>query len=110
MLFLSRAALDSFSCQVYDLVVLTSLALAHAAGSEPDGSVVHDNVRAMSQDEKGEKVSDVATGLKLIGEKKAINYDGPSGPLSFGPIGDVEGVFFRYEQVQKGTMALLKVA
>ena len=107
---MGRQALDSYSCQVYDHVVLTALSLAHAANSEPTGAVVHDNVRAISQDDKGEKVSDVAVGLKLIGEKKAINYDGASGPLSFAQNGDVEGVFFRYEQVQKGKMALLKIA
>ncbi|WP_204267417.1 hypothetical protein, partial [Escherichia coli] len=68
-------------------------------------TTVRDNVRAISQDESGEKVSDVAKALKLIADKKAINYDGPSGPLAFAANGDVEGVFFRYEQVQKGKMA-----
>ncbi|MDX0890448.1 ABC transporter substrate-binding protein [Sinorhizobium medicae] len=105
-----RPALDSYSCQVYDHVVLTALALAQAGADVSDGTAVRDNVRSISQDEKGEKVSDVAAALKLLGEKKPVNYDGPSGPLSFAQNGDVEGVFFRYEQVQKGKMALLKVA
>lgn len=105
-----KPALDSYSCQVYDHVVLTALALAHAAASSPNGAVVRDNVRAISQDEKGEKVNNAATALKLIGDKKPINYDGASGPLAFAANGDVEGVFFRYEQAQKGKMALLKVA
>lgn len=104
------SSLDGYSCQMYDHVILTTLALAHAAASAVDGTVVRDNVRAISQDDAGEKVTDVAAALKLISEKKAINYDGPSGPLAFDPIGDVEGVFFRYEQAQKGKMTLLKVA
>jgi branched-chain amino acid transport system substrate-binding protein len=107
---IGKAALDSYSCQVYDHVVLTALALAHAEASTPTGTAVRDNVRAISQDEKGEKVNDAATALKLIGEKKPINYDGPSGARTFAANGDVEGVFFRYEQAQKGKMALLKVA
>ncbi|WP_085026438.1 ABC transporter substrate-binding protein [Ensifer aridi] len=105
-----RPALDSYSCQVYDHVVLTALSLAHAGASGSDGMIVRDNVRAISQDEKGEKVADVAAALKLLAEKKPVNYDGASGPLSFASNGDVEGVFFRYEQVQKGKMTLLKVA
>jgi branched-chain amino acid transport system substrate-binding protein len=107
---ISRPALDSYSCQVYDHVILSALALAHAGSAALSGTTVRDNVRAISQDESGEKVSDVAKALKLIADKKAINYDGPSGPLAFAANGDVEGVFFRYEQVQKGKMALLKVA
>lgn len=105
-----RPALDSYSCQVYDHVVLTSLALMRAVGGPADGTSVRDNVRAISQDENGEKLSDASAALKRVSEKKAVNYDGPSGPLAFASNGDVEGVFFRYEQVQKGKMALLKVA
>ncbi|TKV70780.1 ABC transporter substrate-binding protein [Rhizobium sp. AU243] len=104
------ASLDGYSCQMYDHVILTTLALAHAAAASADGTVARDNVRAISQDDAGEKVTDVAAALKLIAEKKAVNYDGPSGPLEFNSIGDVEGVFFRYEQAQKGKMTLLKVA
>lgn len=107
---IGKGALDSYSCQVYDHVVLTALALAQAAASSPNGTAVRDNVRAISQEEKGEKINDASAALKLVGQKKAINYDGPSGPLAFAANGDVEGVFFRYEQAQKGKMALLKVA
>jgi branched-chain amino acid transport system substrate-binding protein len=39
----------------------------------------------------------------------AINFDGASGPLEFADNGDVKGVFFRYEQVQKGKLVALKV-
>lgn len=105
-----KASLDSYSCQVYDQVVLTALALARAAEPSPNGTTVRDNVRAISQDEKAEKITDVSEGLKLISAKMPIDYDGASGPLTFAANGDVEGVFFRYEQVEKGKMALLKVA
>ncbi|MET4691865.1 ABC transporter substrate-binding protein [Sinorhizobium fredii] len=107
---IGKPSLDSYSCQVYDHVVLAALALSHAGSGAADGTTVRDNVRGVSQDQKGEKVIDVAAALALIGNKKAIDYDGPSGPLAFAENGDVEGVYFRYEQVQKGGMALLKVA
>ncbi|MBN8944151.1 MAG: ABC transporter substrate-binding protein [Rhizobiales bacterium] len=107
---IARPALDSYSCQVYDHVVLTALALAHAGPAAVGGTAVRDNVRAISQDARGEKVSDVGRALKLVTDKRPVNYDGPSGLLAFADNGDVEGVFFRYELVQQGKMALLKVA
>ncbi|WP_244644125.1 ABC transporter substrate-binding protein [Azorhizobium oxalatiphilum] len=107
---LGKPALDSYSCQVYDHVVLTALALASDPATAASGVVVHDKVRAISQDAAGTKVTDVGQALKLLADKKAINYDGPSGPLAFAANGDVEGVFFRYEEVQKGKLTLLKVA
>jgi branched-chain amino acid transport system substrate-binding protein len=101
--------LDSYSCQVYDHVVLTSLALAHAPVGKVDGTAVRDNVRAISQDSEGKRTDDAAEGLKLVASGARLNYDGPSGNLEFAENGDVKGVFFRYEQVEEGRLVLRKV-
>lgn len=103
-------ALDSYSCQVYDHVVMTALALASAAKSAPNGTTVRDNLRGVTQSPKGKLVDNPADGLKLLAGASAINYDGASGPLEFADNGDVKGVFFRYEQAQKGKLVVTKVA
>jgi branched-chain amino acid transport system substrate-binding protein len=106
---LGVASLDSYSCQVYDHVVLASLALGRAA-SGADGTAVRDNVRLISQDAQGKKTDNTVDALKLVTASEKVDYDGPSGPLEFADNGDVKGVYFRYEQVQEGKMALRKVA
>ena len=103
------AALDSYSCQVYDHVCLTALSLA-AGGGETSGTAVRDRVRSISQDHKAKVIDNVEDALKTIAGGGHVNYDGPSGPLEFADNGDVMGVFFRYEQIQKGKLALIKVA
>lgn len=107
---LNRSSLDSYSCQVFDHVALTALALANAAPGDPSGAVVRDNVRAISQDTAGSLIDSVEAALKVLSAKRKVNYDGPSGPLDFAENGDVKGVFFRYEQIQQGKLALVKVA
>ena len=102
-------ALDSYSCQVYDHVCLTALALA-SAGAETTGTTVRDHVRGISQDHKAKVVDSPEDALKVLAGGGHVNYDGPSGPLEFADNGDVQGVFFRYEQIQKGKLALVKVA
>ena len=103
-------ALDSYSCQVYDHVNLVALALANAAKSEATGTTVRDNLRAISQQPKGKPVDSGAEGLKLLAAGTPINFDGASGALEFADNGDVKGVFFRYEQIQKGKLVVTKVA
>jgi branched-chain amino acid transport system substrate-binding protein len=107
---LNRPSLDSYSCQVFDHVALTALALANAAPDVVNGTIVRDNIRAISQDPQGAAVDLVPAALKSIAAKQTVNYDGPSGPLDFAENGDVKGVFFRYEQIQQGKLALIKVA
>jgi len=102
-------ALDTYSCQVYDHVCLAALALA-SAGGEATGTAVRDHVRGISQDRKAKVVDGVDEGLKLLAGGGHVNYDGPSGPLEFADNGDVQGVFFRYEQIQKGKLAVVRVA
>lgn len=103
-------ALDSYSCQVYDHVNLVALALANAPNAEVNGTTVRDNLRGISQSAQGKIVDSAPEGLKLLSAGTRINFDGASGPLEFADNGDVKGVFFRYEQIQKGKLAVTKVA
>lgn len=103
-------ALDSYSCQVYDHVNLVALALASAPAAEANGTTVRDNLRGISQSPQGKVVDSAPDGLKLLSSGSRINFDGASGPLEFADNGDVKGVFFRYEQIQKGKLAVTKVA
>lgn len=103
-------ALDSYSCQVYDHVNLVALALADAPAAAVNGTAVRDHLRAISQSVQGKVVDGVADALKLLAAGSPINFDGASGPLEFADNGDVKGVFFRYEQIQKGKLAVTKVA
>jgi len=103
-------ALDSYSCQVYDHVVMTTLALAAAPNAPATGTTVRDNLRNVTQSAQGKPVDSPADGLKFLAGGSAINFDGASGPLEFADNGDVKGVFFRYEQSQKGKLVVTKVA
>lgn len=103
-------ALDSYSCQVYDHVNLAALALASAPNAEVNGTTVRDNLRAISQSPQGKVIDSAPEGLKLLGSGNRVNFDGASGPLEFAENGDVKGVFFRYEQIQKGKLTVTKVA
>lgn len=101
--------LDSFPCQVYDHVVLTALALAHASTGQLDGTAVRDNLRAISQDNEGKQTDDAIEALKLIVSGARVNYDGASGTLEFASNGNVNGTSFRYEQVENGKLVLRKI-
>ncbi|WMD22137.1 ABC transporter substrate-binding protein [Achromobacter seleniivolatilans] len=102
-------SLDTYSCQLYDHVNLFALAVAHAKG-DASGTAIRDNIRKISQDKAGVIVDNATDGMKLLAEGKECNYDGASGPCEFAANGDVEGVFFRYEQIQKGKLVTVKVA
>ena len=103
-------ALDTYSCQVYDHVNLVALALASAPQAAVAGATIKDQIRNVSQDTRGKAVDSAEEGLKLLAAGTRINYDGASGPLEFADNGDVKGVFFRYEQIQKAKLAVVKVA
>ena len=103
-------ALDTYSCQVYDHVNLAALALASAPSGAPTGSTLRDHLRGISQDPRGKVVDSAEDGLKTLAAGSRINYDGASGPLEFADNGDVKGVFFRYEQIKKGKLAVAKIA
>jgi len=103
-------ALDSYSCQVYDHVNMVALALASTAKAPMTGTTVHDNLRNVTQQAQSQLVDSAADGLKLLAKGTPINFDGASGSLEFADNGDVKGVFFRYEQIQKGKLVVTKVA
>src|SRR6266700_2066042 len=48
--------------------------------------------------------------LKAIAAKQPVDYDGASGPCDFTDIGDIQDCKFRYDQVQGGKIALVKIA
>lgn len=103
-------ALDSYSCQVYDHVQMVALALASAPKADANGTTVRDNLRNVTQQAGATVVDNVADGIKQLASGGRINFDGASGPLEFADNGDVKGVFFRYEQIQKGKLVVTKVA
>ena len=75
---MKRPSLDGYSCQVYDHVVLASLALARAASGPTNGTAVRDNLRAISEDGEGKRTDDATEALKLVTSGGRVNYDGPS--------------------------------
>ena len=92
------------------LFALVALALASAPQAAVAGATIKDQIRNVSQDTRGKAVDSAEEGLKLLAAGTRINYDGASGPLEFADNGDVKGVFFRYEQIQKAKLAVVKVA
>lgn len=97
-----RAALDTYSAQVFDQTVLVLLAMQLAG--EASGTAVKDTIRRVSQGD-GPKVTEVAQGLAALkGGATALDYDGASGPCTFDAIGDISTVRFRYDRVQDGKL------
>jgi branched-chain amino acid transport system substrate-binding protein len=100
--------LDPYSCQTHDHVSLVCLAIAKAKG-DATGSAVRDHVRKISQG-GGAKVDSAVEGLRLLGQGKEIDYEGASGPCDFTDTGDILDTKFRYEQAEKGTFTILRIA
>jgi branched-chain amino acid transport system substrate-binding protein len=92
--------LDPYSCQCHDHISLVALAIAHAKG-EATGTAIRDHVRKISQG-AGAKVDSAVEGLKLLGQGKAINFEGASGPCDFTDIGDILDCKIRFDQAQAG--------
>lgn len=99
---------DPYTAQLYDQVNLVILALA-AGGAPMSGTVIKDNVRSISQGSNRTQVNHAIDGLKLLADKKQIDYDGASGPCDFTDIGDIIDSKFRYEQVRSGKFSLLRI-
>ena len=102
------ASPDPYTTQIYDHINLVLLAIAYAG--DTSGAAIKDNVRKISQAPGGIAVDNALDGLKAIAAKQTINYDGASGPCDFTDIGDITDCKFRYEQVQEGKLALIKIA
>jgi branched-chain amino acid transport system substrate-binding protein len=102
------ASPDPYTTQVYDQINLILMAIAIAGDSS--GTAIKDAVRKVSQAQGGAKVDNAIDGLKAIAAKQPVDYDGASGPCDFTETGDIADCQFRYEQVQSGKLALVKIA
>lgn len=74
----------SYSAESYDAVILAALAAAQAGNDHPQA--IRDNLQSVS--EGGEKCEVFADCLALIADGEDIDYDGPSGPITFDENGD----------------------
>lgn len=74
----------SYSAESYDAVILS--ALAAAQGGSDDPTTIRDNLQAVSAE--GTKCEVFAECLTLIADGEDIDYDGPSGPVTFDENGD----------------------
>ncbi len=74
----------SYAPESYDAAVL--VALAALQGGATDGATIKDNMQKVS--EGGTKCKTFAACAKLIAQKKDIDYDGLSGPITFDDNGD----------------------
>lgn len=98
---------DPYSCQTYDHITMALLAIAKAG--EASGPAIHGNVRKISQG-AGTKVASAIEGLKLLGQKVDINYEGASGPCDFNDVGDIITCRFRFEMADAGKYKLLEIS
>ncbi|MCD2441703.1 ABC transporter substrate-binding protein [Agromyces sp. SYSU K20354] len=77
----------SYAAESYDAVTLISLA-AYAANST-DGAEIAKYLRQVSGGSgEGEKVTTFEEGVALLEQGQQIDYDGPSGPVTFDEHGD----------------------
>ncbi|MEN3383995.1 MAG: branched-chain amino acid transport system substrate-binding protein, partial [Hyphomicrobiales bacterium] len=97
-----------YTTQIYDQINLVLLAIA--AAGDASGTAIKDNVRKISQAPGGAKIDNAIDGLKAVSAKQPVDYDGASGPCDFTDIGDIQDCTFRYDQVQGGKIALVKIA
>lgn len=74
----------SYSAESYDAVIVS--ALAAAQGGSDDPTTIRDNLQSVT--EGGEKCETFADCLALINDGEDIDYDGPSGPITFDENGD----------------------
>jgi branched-chain amino acid transport system substrate-binding protein len=102
------ASPDPYTTQIYDHINLVLMTIALAG--DASGTAIKENIRKVSQAPGGTKVDNALDGLKAIAAKQAVDYDGASGPCDFTDIGDIADCKFRYEQVQAGKLALVKIA
>jgi branched-chain amino acid transport system substrate-binding protein len=102
------SAPDPYTTQIYDHINLVLMAIAIAG--DASGSAIKDNIRKVSQAAGGARIDNAIDGLKAIAAKQPVDYDGASGPCDFNEIGDISDSKFRYEQVQTGKIALVKIA
>lgn len=88
LLELNPALTDfSYAAETYDAVILAALA-ALAAG-ETSGTAIADRLQEVSGGTgDGEKATEFAQAARIILRGETVDYDGPSGPISFDENGD----------------------
>ncbi|MCB0967705.1 MAG: amino acid ABC transporter substrate-binding protein, partial [Ilumatobacter sp.] len=74
----------SYGPETYDAVVITALAAAIAGTDDP--AMVAAHINGVTRD--GEKCTSFEECIALVDAGTDIDYDGPSGPQSFGPEGE----------------------
>jgi ABC-type branched-subunit amino acid transport system substrate-binding protein len=74
----------SYGPETYDAVVISTLAAIAAKGDNP--AEIAKRINGVTRD--GEKCKTFAECSKLLAAGKDIDYDGPSGPQTFGPAGE----------------------
>lgn len=77
----------SYAAESYDAVTLISLA-AYAANSTDPTEIAKYLRQVSGGTGEGEKVSNFEEGVALLAEGQQIDYDGPSGPVTFDEHGD----------------------
>jgi branched-chain amino acid transport system substrate-binding protein len=98
--------ISPYAAQSYDHINLISLAIA--AGKDPSGRGIRDNLRKISNP-PGEGVGTFQEGYKLLKEGKKINYEGASGACDFDPKGDVMSRPFSFAEVKGGKIVITGV-
>jgi ABC-type branched-subunit amino acid transport system substrate-binding protein len=90
----------SYGPETYDAFVISSLAAIAAESDNP--AEIAKNINGITRD--GEKCSTFAECAEQLGAGTDIDYDGPSGPQTFGPAGEpTEATFaiFSYDEANK---------
>jgi ABC-type branched-subunit amino acid transport system substrate-binding protein len=77
----------SYAAESYDAVILTALA-AYAANSTEPTEIASYLQQVSGGIGDGEKVTTFEEGVALLDEGQQIDYDGPSGPITFDENGD----------------------
>jgi ABC-type branched-subunit amino acid transport system substrate-binding protein len=96
----------SYGPETYDAIVISSLAAIAAESDNP--AEIAKRINGITRD--GEQCSTFAECAELLAAGEDIDYDGPSGPQTFGPSGEpTEATFaiFSYDEANKidGTIA-----
>lgn len=96
----------SYANESYDAVIL--MALAAIAGGSTEGSVIRDNLQAVSRD--GTECDSFQACAELLAAGEDIDYEGRSGPITFDENGDpTEAYVGIYQYGKDNTYAPLTV-
>lgn len=92
---------DPYSCQAFDQIQLTLLAIAKAGAAA--GSDIRDALRDISQG-GGTVVTDAVDGIARIAAGEDVDYQGASGNCEFNELGDIVDAAFTNLEVKSGKL------